>query len=78
MEYGLKSAGCMSGPRSGREAAIQASAAAGLEVNMIKDVTPIPTMDAVRPSAEECNGVRYMADIPVPFAVCAAEGTKLF
>jgi small subunit ribosomal protein S11 len=30
------------GPGSGREAAIRALQAAGLEVNMIKDVTPIP------------------------------------
>ena len=30
------------GPRSGREAAIRSLQAAGLDVNMIKDVTPIP------------------------------------
>ncbi len=30
------------GPGSGREAAIRSLQAAGLEVNMIKDVTPIP------------------------------------
>ena len=30
------------GPGSGREAAIRALQVAGLEVNMIKDVTPIP------------------------------------
>ena len=30
------------GPGSGREAAIRALQAAGLEINMIKDVTPIP------------------------------------
>ena len=30
------------GPGQGREAAIRALQAAGLEVNMIKDVTPIP------------------------------------
>ena len=30
------------GPGSGREAAIRALQSAGLEVNMIKDVTPIP------------------------------------
>jgi small subunit ribosomal protein S11 len=30
------------GPGSGREAAIRALQAAGLEVSMIKDVTPIP------------------------------------
>ena len=36
MEYGLK------GPGSGREAAIRSLQAAGLDVSMIKDVTPIP------------------------------------
>ena len=30
------------GPGAGREAAIRALQSAGLEVNMIKDVTPIP------------------------------------
>ena len=30
------------GPGSGREAAIRSLQAAGLEVNLIKDVTPIP------------------------------------
>ena len=43
MEYGLKEIECMvKGPGSGREAAIRALQAAGLEVSMIKDVTPIP------------------------------------
>ena len=43
MEYGLKSVeGYVKGPGSGREAAIRSLQAAGLEVNMIKDVTPIP------------------------------------
>ena len=36
MEHGLK------GPGSGREAAIRSLQAAGLEVTLIKDVTPIP------------------------------------
>ena len=43
MEHGLKSVEVyVKGPGSGREAAIRALQAAGLEVNMIKDVTPIP------------------------------------
>ena len=43
MEHGLKTVEvCVKGPGSGREAAIRALQAAGLEVNMIKDVTPIP------------------------------------
>jgi small subunit ribosomal protein S11 len=32
----------LSGPGSGREAAIRSMAAAGLEVSLIRDVTPIP------------------------------------
>ena len=43
MEHGLKSVDVMvKGPGSGREAAIRALQAAGLEVTMIKDATPIP------------------------------------
>ncbi|HHY69475.1 MAG TPA: 30S ribosomal protein S11 [Bacillota bacterium] len=33
---------CVKGPGSGREAAIRALQAAGLEVTVIKDVTPVP------------------------------------
>ena len=43
MEHGLRQVeGFVKGPGSGREAAIRALQAAGLEVNSIKDVTPIP------------------------------------
>lgn len=43
MEHGLKTVEVyVRGPGAGREAAIRALQAAGLEVNMIKDVTPIP------------------------------------
>jgi len=43
MEHGLREVECMvKGPGSGREAAIRSLQAAGLEVNTIKDVTPIP------------------------------------
>ena len=43
MEHGLKFVEVyVKGPGSGREAAIRALQVAGLEVNMIKDVTPIP------------------------------------
>ncbi|MDA8066865.1 MAG: 30S ribosomal protein S11 [Thermaerobacter sp.] len=43
MEHGLREVEVMvKGPGSGREAAIRSLQAAGLEVNMIKDVTPIP------------------------------------
>ena len=41
--YGLKTLDVMvKGPGSGREAAIRALAACGLEVKTIKDVTPVP------------------------------------
>ena len=43
MEHGLKSVDVyVKGPGSGREAAIRALQTVGLEVRMIKDVTPIP------------------------------------
>ena len=42
-EYGLKTVDVyVKGPGSGREAAIRSLQAAGLEVSLIKDVTPIP------------------------------------
>ncbi|MDD2568068.1 MAG: 30S ribosomal protein S11 [Clostridia bacterium] len=43
MIHGLRQVECMvKGPGAGREAAIRALQAAGLEISMIKDVTPIP------------------------------------
>ncbi|MEW6032579.1 MAG: 30S ribosomal protein S11 [Bacillota bacterium] len=43
MNHGLKEVDvCVKGPGSGREAAIRSLQAAGLEVNAIRDVTPIP------------------------------------
>lgn len=43
MEHGLKAVEVnVKGPGSGREAAIRSLQAAGLEISMIKDVTPIP------------------------------------
>lgn len=43
MEHGLKSVEVyVKGPGSGREAAIRSLQAAGLEVSLIRDVTPIP------------------------------------
>ena len=43
MEHGLKSIEVyVKGPGAGREAAIRSLQAAGLEVTLIKDVTPIP------------------------------------
>ena len=43
MEHGLREVECyVKGPGAGREAAIRSLQAAGLEVTLIKDVTPIP------------------------------------
>ena len=43
MEHGMKNVECyVKGPGAGREAAIRALQAAGLEVSLIRDVTPIP------------------------------------
>ena len=43
MEHGLKTVEVyVKGPGSGREAAIRALQGAGLEITMIKDITPIP------------------------------------
>ena len=43
MEHGMKTAEVyVKGPGAGREAAIRSLQAAGLEITLIKDVTPIP------------------------------------
>ncbi len=43
MDHGMKDVEVMvKGPGAGREAAIRSLQAAGLEVNVIRDVTPIP------------------------------------
>ena len=43
MEHGLKTVEVyVKGPGAGREAAIRALQSAGLEINMIKDITPVP------------------------------------
>jgi small subunit ribosomal protein S11 len=43
MEHGVREVAVMvKGPGAGREAAIRSLQAAGLEVSLIKDVTPIP------------------------------------
>ena len=43
MEHGMKSVEVyVKGPGAGREAAIRALQAVGLEVTLIKDVTPVP------------------------------------
>ena len=45
------------GPGAGREAAIRALQAAGLEVSMIKDVTPIPH-NGCRPPKKDVSSLK--------------------
>ncbi len=73
MEHGLKFVEVfVKGPGSGREAAIRALQTAGLEVTLIKDVTPIPHNGAVRRNAEGYKEVRKLwQDIQDRFAACA-------
>jgi small subunit ribosomal protein S11 len=43
MEHGVRSVSVyVKGPGAGRESALRALSAAGLRVNMIRDVTPVP------------------------------------
>ena len=57
LEHGLKTLEVtVKGPGAGREAAIRALQAAGLEVTAIKDVTQFLTMVAVRQNVVACNG----------------------
>jgi small subunit ribosomal protein S11 len=43
MDFGMKQIDVfVKGPGAGRESAIRALQAAGLEINLIKDVTPVP------------------------------------
>ena len=52
MEYGLKTVEVfVKGPGAGREAAIRALQAVGLEVTLIKDVTPVPPQRLPSPEA---------------------------
>jgi len=53
-DHGVRSVDVrVSGPGSGRESAVRALSAAGIEVRSIKDSTPFRTTDAVRRSGEE-------------------------
>jgi small subunit ribosomal protein S4 len=64
------------GPGSGRESAIQALAAAGLQVKSIKDVTPIPHNGCRPPKRRRvCPMARYTGP---SCRQCRREGTKLF
>ena len=54
VDHGMKSVEVyVKGPGSGRESAIRALAAVGLEVTLIKDVTPIPHNGCRPPQAQK-------------------------
>ena len=56
MEHGLKTVEVyVKGPGAGREAAIRALQAAGLDVSLIKDVTPIPHNGCRPTKRRRCN-----------------------
>ena len=56
--HGLKSVDVMvKGPGSGREAAIRALQACGIDVTSIRDVTPVPHNVAVHQNAEESSTI---------------------
>lgn len=70
MEHGLKTVEVfVKGPGQGREAAIRALQAVGLEVTMIKDVTPIPHNGCRPPSVVACN--RKKEDIKSWLRICS-------
>ena len=59
MEHGMKTVEVyVKGPGAGREAAIRALQGAGLEVSMIKDVTPIPHTGCRPPSEDVYSFVK--------------------
>ena len=80
MEHGLKTVEVyVKGPGAGREAAIRALQSAGLEVSMIKDVTPIPHNGCRPPKrrrVELNGGVMKWQDIPGQFVSFAAARVK--
>ena len=76
MEHGLKTVEVyVKGPGSGRESAIRALEAVGLQVTMIKDVTPIPHNGCRPPKRRRVGfftgGKRKWQDILDLHAVCA-------
>ena len=57
MEHGLKTVEVyVKGPGSGRESAIRALQTAGLSINKIKDVTPIPHNGTRPPKKRRVQG----------------------
>ena len=78
MEHGLKSVEVyVRGPGSGRESAIRALETVGLQITMIKDVTPVPHNGCRPPSAaafdQKKEELQLWQDIQVLYASFAAE-----
>ena len=76
MEHGMKTVEVyVKGPGAGREAAIRALQATGLDVTMIKDVTPIPHNGCRPPKRRRVQEVheKKWLDIQVQFVVYAVE-----
>ena len=73
-DHGVRSVDVrVSGPGSGRESAVRALAASGIEVRSIKDTTRFRTTAAVRPSAAECKKETHGREGPAPSLRAAAE-----
>ena len=73
MEHGLRSIEVfVKGPGTGREAAIRSLQAAGLEVTLIKDVTPLPHNGCRPPKRRRMLSTDYV--LPKTF-VCAGFST---
>ena len=71
MEHGLKTVEVyVKGPGQGREAAIRALQTAGLEVVMIKDVTPIPH-NGCRPPKRRRVLLRYRRNFAKWLRICS-------
>src|SRR5439155_16420309 len=76
IEHGVKQVEVyVKGPGAGREAAIRSLQAAGLEVNLIRDVTPIPHNGCRPPKRRRVYLARYTAPV---CRLCRREGMKLY
>ena len=66
MEHGLKTVEVyVKGPGSGREAAIRALQTAGLDITMIKDITPIPQNGCSPPKRRSVEERRSMLNVKI-------------
>ena len=67
VDQGMKSVEVyVKGPGSGRESAIRALQSVGLEISLIKDVTPIPH-NGCRPPREDAYNHRRIKEVPTNY-----------